>query len=221
MRQVIIDLLKLGVLCVGFLALLQAWGVNVGSFLAGLGLVGMAVALAAQDTMKNLFASVAMFADKAFKEGDWILTPEVEGTVESVSLRTTGIRNFDTSLVLIPNSNLANGTIINFGNCTLRRVVWSLPITAPNEEKFESVTDKLDKYVRAHPKVPKDQTIIVKLDELGEACVKLFAYFYVDETNWVPFMEIKQQILLDFLKIVQDEGCGFGVPTRAFRVHDA
>jgi len=220
MRQVIVDLVKISVVCVGFLTLLQAWGVNVGAFLAGLGLVGMAVALAAQDTMRNLFASVAMFADKSFKKGDWVLTPEVEGIVEVVSLRTTTIRNFDTSTVVIPNSNLANGTIVNFNNCTQRRVTWTLPLTAPSNEKFRSVVDKLEAYVHEHPKVDKKASIIVNLDEFGEACIKLFVYFHVNEVAWLPYMEIKQQILLDFLRIVEEEKCAFGVPTRLVRVHN-
>jgi len=220
MRQVIVDLLKIGVICVGFLTLLQAWGVNVGAFLAGLGLVGMAVALAAQDTMRNLFASVAMFADKSFKKGDWVLTPEIEGIVETVSLRTTTIRNFDTSTVVIPNSNLANGTIINFNHCTHRRISWSLPLTAPSSVKFTTVVERLEKYVHDHPKVDKKASIIVNLDEFGEACIKLFVFFMVNETAWLPFMEIKQQILLDFLRIVEEEKCAFGVPTRYVTVHN-
>lgn len=219
-RQVVVDLIKIAIVCVGILTLLQAWGVNVAAFLAGLGLVGMAVALAAQDTMKNLFASVAMFADKSFKKDDWILTPEVEGFVETVSLRTTTIRNFDTSTVVIPNANLANGTIINFNNCLQRRITWTLPITATSNERFVSVAEKLEKYVHAHPKVDKKGTIIVNLDEFGEACIKLFVYFMVNETAWLPFMEIKQQILLDFLRIVEEEKCAFGVPTRFVRVHN-
>jgi len=221
MREVIVDLVKIGVVCVGFLTLLQAWGVNVAAFLAGLGLVGMAVALAAQDTMRNLFASVAMFADKSFKKDDWILTPEVEGTVGTVSLRTTVINNFDTSITVIPNANLANGTIINFNNCTHRRIVWSLPITAPKDEKFSQVVEKLNQYVHAHPKVDqKGEPVIIQIEEFGEACLKLFVLFYVNETRWLPFMEIKQTILLDFLRIVTEEGCAFGVPTRYVTVQN-
>jgi len=220
MRHIVVDLIKIGVVVVGFLTLLQAWGVNVGAFLAGLGLVGMAVALAAQDTMRNLFASVAMFADRSFKKGDWVLTPEVEGIVETVSLRTTTIRNFDTSTVVIPNSNLANGTIVNFNHCSHRRVSWTLPLTAPSNEHFKNVVDKLEKYIHEHPKVDQKETVIVNLDEFGEACIKLFVYFFVNETNWLPFMEIKQQILLDFLRIVEEEKCGFGVPTRLIRVEN-
>jgi len=221
MRQVIIDLVKITVLCVGFLTLLDAWGVNVGAFLAGLGLVGMAVALAAQDTMRNFFASIAMFADKSFKKGDWILTPEVEGTVETVSLRTTTIRNFDTSLDVIPNANLANGTIINFNHCSHRRVLWTLPLVAPSNEKFKKIPERFEKYIREHPMVELEtQPIIINLDEFGVACIKLFIVFYLKETRWLEFMQLKQAILLDLLKIVEEEKCGFGVPTRLVRVHN-
>jgi len=148
------------------------------------------------------------------------LTPEVEGIVEVVSLRTTTIRNFDTSTVVIPNSNLANGTIVNFNNCTQRKITWTLPLTAPSNAKFQAVVDRLEAYVREHPKVDKNASIIVNLDEFGEACIKLFVYFMVNEVAWLPYMEIKQQILLDFLRIVEEEKCAFGVPTRLVRVHN-
>jgi len=222
-RKVIVDLVELGMIIFGFLTLLQAWGVNITAFLAGLGLVGMAVALAAQDTLRNLFASVAMFADGSFKKGDWIKTSAVEGIVEKVSLRTTVIRKFDTSTVVIPNANLANGPITNFSVCPHRKVTWSLPIAGgATAEQFLNVQKKVNEYVRAHPDVIHEgnfSTVIVALDEFGENCITLFVFFYTHTAQWLPYMRIKQGMILDIKKIIEEESKGFGVPTLDIRLH--
>jgi MscS family membrane protein len=221
-RKVIVDLVELGMIIFGFLTMLQAWGVNVTAFLAGLGLVGMAVALAAQDTLRNLFASVAMFADGSFKKGEWIKTSAVEGIVEKVSLRTTTIRKFDTSTVVIPNANLANGTITNFSVCPHRRVVWSLPISGgATIEQYLNTQKKVDHYVRQHQAVRHEgdfSTVIVALDEFGENCINLFVYFYTHTPEWLPYMRIKQEMILEIKTIIEEESKGFGVPTRDIRM---
>jgi len=220
-RKVLVDLAKGLVVVLGFLSILQFWGINVAAFLAGFGLVGMAVALAAQDTMKNLFASVAMFADRSFKKGEWILTPSVEGIVEEVGLRSTQVRQFDTSLVIIPNANLANATITNFNMCRARRVNWTLPIAGDaTAEQLTEIVEKCRNYIQSHPKVDKKESIIVSLDSFGENCIKFFVYFFLTETDWLPYMKEKQEILLHFSKIVENAGTGFGVPTRLVMLKD-
>jgi len=177
--------------------------------------VGMAVALAAQDTFRNLFGSFVLFADKAFQTDDWIKTPEVEGTVESVGLRTTAIRNFDTSVVLIPNGNLANTTITNFNKCAQRRIVWTLPITGATATALENIVRRLNQYIENHPDIEKEkQPIVIRLDSFGENCINLFCYFFTKTTEWLPYLEIKEGILLEFKKIVAEEKASFGVPTR-------
>eukprot|EP01103_Thecamoeba_quadrilineata_P020869 TRINITY_DN920_c0_g1_i1.p1 TRINITY_DN920_c0_g1~~TRINITY_DN920_c0_g1_i1.p1 ORF type:complete len:362 (+),score=69.78 TRINITY_DN920_c0_g1_i1:673-1758(+) len=220
-RKVISDIVKIGIVIFGFLTVLQAWGVNVAAFLAGLGLAGMAVALAAQDTLKNLFASFEMFADKSFKKGDWIKTSSVEGIVEKVSLRTTTIRRFDSSTVIVPNANLSNGPITNFSPCTHRKVSWSLPIAGgATREQLVNVQKKVDQYIRGNKDVVNGEgsTIIVALDEFGENCVTLFVFFYTVTADWLPYMRVKQSILLDVKKIVEQETNGFGVPTRNLKM---
>jgi len=218
-RKVLTDLIKAVILVLGFLSILQAWGINVSAFLAGLGLVGMAVALAAQDTFRNLFGSIVLFADGALKAGDWIQTPEVEGIVEKVGLRTTAIRNFDTSLVLIPNANLANATI---NKRAMRRITWTLPIAGGNSKSLREIVNRFEKTLEENPKVDKTLTMIVALDKFGENCVELFVYYFlVGGISWEEFMGVKQDIILTFKKIVAEEGASFGVPTRLVLMNKA
>jgi len=156
-----------------------------------------------------------MFADKSFNKGDWICTPQVEGIVEEVGLRTTHIRQFDTSLILIPNSTLANSQITNFNKCTLRRISWSLPIAGDaTAEQLLAVKKNILNYLRSDNDIDKG-LIIVNLDEFGENCVKLFCYFFTPIIDWIPFMIKKEQIILKFARIVEEAGTKFGVPTRA------
>lgn len=89
-------------------AVFQEWGFNIAAVLGSLGLVGMAVALGAQDFIKNMFAGLTIFLDKMFEKGNWIKTPDVEGNVEEIGFRATKIRQFDKALVTIPNSKLAS-----------------------------------------------------------------------------------------------------------------
>jgi MscS family membrane protein len=220
-RKVLVDMAKGLVFILGFLSILQFWGINVAAFLASLGLIGVAVGLAAQDTMKNLFASITMFADKSFTKGDWIKTPDVEGIVEEVSLRTTAVRQFDCSLVIINNSSLANSALTNFNKCNERRIVWTLGIAGDaSAEQLIKVVEDVRKYLRSHPGVSQTSSLIVSLDSFGENCINLFTYFFLKETRWREFMEEKELILLHFAKIVEDAGTAFGVPTRYVMLKD-
>jgi len=214
-RQVSEKVARVLVFFVGVLSILDTWGFNVGAFLAGLGLAGMAVALAAQDTMKNFFGTIVVLSDDIFHIGDWIKTPQVEGIVEHFGLRTTLIRGFDTSQISIPNATLADTTIINFSRCTQRQVSWTLPIVGANNHNFETVVERFHKYLHDKEEVSKDRLLIVAIDNFGCACMEVFVYFFTKETKWLPYMEIKEKIILDFNKIVEEAECRFGLPTVA------
>jgi len=175
----------------------------------------MACALAAQDTMKNFFGTVVVLADDIFHIGDWIKTPQAEGIVEHFGLRTTRIRGFDTSKITVPNATLADTTIINFGRCTERQVSWTLPIVGAKNEDFVTVVKHFKKHLDENNEISKDRLIIVTIDSFGCACMEVFILFYTKQTAWIPYMEIKEKIILKFDEIVKSAGCRFGVPTIA------
>lgn len=109
-----IKVAKFVVVCLGIAAVFQEWGFNVAAVLGSLGLVGMAVALGAQDLIKNMFAGLTIFLDRMFEKGNWIQSPHVEGVVEEIGFRATTIRRFDKALVTIPNTKLAGEALVNF-----------------------------------------------------------------------------------------------------------
>jgi len=221
LREIGVKFTKVLICAIGLLVVLQTWGVNVSAFLAGLGLAGMAVALAAGDTMKNFFGTIVVLADNIFHANDWIKSAQVEGIVEHFGLRTTFIRGFDTSQITIPNSTLANTSIVNFGRCTERQVCWTLPVVAPNNESFEQVVDAWRNHLKENPDVSKKRLIIVQLDQFGCACIEVFVLFFTNETGWLKYMEQKEKIILEFNRIIGQHGCKFGIPTAAIVLNSA
>jgi len=164
---------------------------------------------------------VVVLSDDIFHKDDWIKTPQVEGIVEHFGLRTTFIRGFDTSQITIPNATLADTTIVNFNRCTERQVCWTLPLVAPDNESFVKVVDDWRKHLKEHPGVSQKRLIIVQLDKFGCACIEVFVLFFTNETVWIPHLQVKQQVILEFNKIIAHHGCKFGVPTTAILLNDA
>ncbi|HBT42299.1 MAG TPA: mechanosensitive ion channel protein MscS, partial [Rhodospirillaceae bacterium] len=113
------------VFIIGAAAVLEIWGIKVGPIIAGFGLIGVAVALGAQDLFKNLIAGLLILAEKRFHKGDWIhVEGVVEGHVEAIGFRSTMVRRFDKAPVMVPNSQLSDTAVINFTAMTHRRIKW-------------------------------------------------------------------------------------------------
>jgi len=215
-RELAVKVAQVGVVVLGFLSILQTWGINVSAFLAGLGLLGMAVALAAQDTMKNFFGSIVIIADEIFKKGDWIKTPQVEGIVEEFGLRTTVVRGFDDSQIHVPNATLADTTVVNFSRCRIRQICMSLPLAGDSTvAQLIQIKTSYKAYLKGNKRICQDKVIIVNLDCFGENSVLLFIFCFTPETAWSPFLEVKQEILFHFKQLAEDAHVSFGVPTRS------
>lgn len=209
MKGLVVAVLKAFILVAGSLSIFQKWGVNVGAFLAGLGLVGMAVVLAAQDTMRNFFGSLAVLMDQTFVKGDWIQTPDVEGVVESVGLRTTIIRRFDKALVTIPNASLANAAIINFSRMTHRRIAWKVGLTGgASSLQLKRIVKHMRQYLETHSEIETDPAkaiTVAYLDQLENSTLGIFCCCFTKTTEWVEYMRVKEEILLAFRDIIQKE----------------
>lgn len=193
----------------------QEWNYNVTGFIAGLGLGGLAFALAAQDTVSNLFGGVVIILDKPFGIGDWIMTPNVEGTVEVMSFRSTKVRNFEKALVTVPNSSIVNNPITNWTRMQKRRVSFHLGVTyGTPRAKMQSSIDKIKTMIEKHPAV-HPTTIFVRFDQFKESSLDIFIYFYTKTTNWGEWMEAKENINYRILEILEDEGVSVAFPSRS------
>lgn len=204
------------IIALGAMALLDHAGINVFGFVAGLGLLGMAIALAAQDTLKNFFGSLTILMDQTFKRGDYIKTKDFEGHVEHLGFRTTTIRQPDKAVVTVPNARLVDAPLVNMTKMHCRRLEFTLPLsydTSPDQ--IAKITSKILAYIKAHPEFevdPKKVNTVVRLDQLGDNAIQILCYFFTRTTKWVEYMALKEEALLAFMKIISKEGAKLAEP---------
>ncbi len=222
MRELLSKLLETVVVILGVLAIMDVWGVDVAAFLAGLGILGMAIGFAAQDTIKNFFGCIALLMDKTFQKGHWIKTSLVEGTVEHIGFRTTAIRQFDKALVHIPNAQLADAAVINFAKRTNRRVRWTIGLTyGTPADALERITKRIRAYLEGHEGIetdPKKVSTLINLDKFNDSSIDLFCYFFTRTINWKEYMDIKEECVLAIKRIVEEEGSSFAFPTQSLHI---
>ncbi len=193
----------------------QEWGYDVTGFIAGLGIGGLAVALAAKDAIANVFGGIIIITEKPFSIGDWIYTPSVEGTVEDISFRSTKVRTFAKALVTVPNSTLANEAITNWTKMGKRRVTFHLGVTYTTPvDKLRSCVERIRELLEKHPEVDKE-TIFVRFDNFNDSSLDIFIYFFTITTVWGEFLEVKEDINFKIMEILEEEGVSVAFPSRS------
>ena len=210
------------IVCLGVAAIFQEWGFNVAAVLGSLGLVGMAVALGAQSFIGNMFAGLTIFLDRMFEKGNWIKTPDVEGTVEDIGFRATKVRRFDKALVTIPNSKLASEALINFSRMTQRRIYWSIGVEyRTTKEQLRDIIQDISDYLHSHPDFETDPTktkTFVYLDSFGASSIDLMLYCFTKTTEWGEWLAVKEQLAYKVKEIVEGHGTSFAFPSTSLYV---
>lgn len=210
--------LRVFIVLVGAALFLQNMGYSVGSLLAGLGLGGAALALAAKDTLANLFGAVVVFVDKPFKLGDWVAVGGVEGTVEEIGLRTTRIRTFANSLITLPNSILTTSSVNNWSRMQKRRIKMNVGVTySATSEQMEEAVLAIRKLIEDDEKMMHD-FYIVNFDAFGASSLEIFIYCFTKTTNWQEFLDVKQSFLIKIMKTFEALGLEFAFPTQTLHV---
>ncbi|MCB0355788.1 MAG: mechanosensitive ion channel family protein [Bdellovibrionales bacterium] len=210
--------LRVFVVVIGVLVTIQNLGFNVMSLLAGLGLGGLAFALAAKDTAANLFGSIMILMDQPFKVGDWIITSNAEGTVEEVGFRSTRLRTFYDSIISLPNSVLANEKIDNMGKRKYRRVKTSLGLTYDTSpEKLEAFLEGVKNILRAQPNVRQDYFHVI-FNGYGDFSLNILVYFFLEVSSWNYELLGKQNVYLEILKLAKELDVQFAFPTQSLYV---
>ena len=206
------------VLVFGILMAIQNLGFNVMSILAGLGLGGLAFALAAKDTCANLFGSFMIFFDQPFKVGDWAVIGSQEGVVESIGFRSTRIRTFHNSLISIPNSTVANTEIDNMGKRAYRRVVAHLGLTYDTPpEKMEAFLEGVKNIIKANKTTRKDYFHVV-FNKFSDSSLEVMLYFFLKVPDWSQEVIEKQNIYLEILRLAKEIDVDFAFPTQTLHV---
>lgn len=205
--------LKFIIAALALMIILQEWDYDINGFVAGLGLGGLAFALAAQQTLANIFGGIVIITDKPFSIDDWILTPSVEGVVEDINFRSTRIRTFAQAVVTVPNSTLANEPVTNWSRMGKRRITFTLGLTYDTpRDKIEKCVQDIREMLHNHPDIHQE-TIFVFFDSYGDSSLNLFLYFFTRTTVWKEFLRVKEDVNLKIMGILEDEGVSVAFPS--------
>ena len=203
---------------VGFLFILQNMDIDVGSLLAGLGIGGLAFALAAKDTLANLFGSLTIFTDQPFQIGDYVVVAGIEGSIEEVGFRSTRVRTGADSVITVPNSAIANSTIDNLGKRRCRRYKTQLGISYDSSpEQIEAFVEGVRASILSSPFTQKHR-FDVGLHSFGDSALNIFVSLYFDVAGFSDELQARHHLHLEWLRLADSLGVGFAFPTQTLHV---
>lgn len=206
------------VVLVGTLFVLSNLDVDVGALIAGLGIGGLAVALAAQDTIRNLLGGITVLADRPFQVGDWIVVGEVEGTVEKIGFRSMRIRTFKDSLVTVPNGHLTDHVVDNMGVRAYRRydTTLHLPLETP-PETVQAFCEGVRALLRANERVRQDY-YFCEFERFGESTIEVLLYCFFAAPDWGTELRAKHILNVDILRLADALGVRLAAPASNVRL---
>lgn len=209
-RRTVDVLIILGAL----LLTLYHFGVNLTATLAGLGVGGIAVALAAQKTLENVIGGISVIADRAMKVGDVLRVGDVLGTVDDIGFRSTCIRTLDRSVVRVPNGLIAN---VNLENLSLRDKCWLHPTLTlrygTSSQQMRVVLDSIRQLLSENPAIERD-TFRVRFTSVGPYSLHVDVFAYVLTRDWNHFLEIQEALLLRMMECVEAAGLEIALPSQ-------
>ncbi len=212
---------KLLIAAIAVVTFLSELGYPVTSLLAGLGIGGVAVALAAQKTIENLFGAFSIGADQPFREGDQIRIDGVTGTVERIGLRSTRIRTAERSVVTIPNGKLADTRVESLAARDRLQLTCAIGLVySTSAAELRAVLAGLERVLREQPKL-WPEGLSVRFKELGDSSLNLEVSAWFATADWAEFQLIRQEVLLGFLAVVEEAGTAFAFPTRTVHLAQA
>ena len=206
--------LRLFIVIMAGLMAIQSFGYPVTGVLASLGIGGLAFALAARDTVSNIFGSLMIIFDRPFHIGDWIKAGDMEGTVEEIGFRSTKIRTFAKTLVSVPNSVLANATVENHSLMPKRRIKLTVGITYDTTpDQMREAVRRIEDYLRGNPAI-NQEFLMVKFTDFGASSLDILVYCFTATTDWVEHLQARQDVQLTIMDILEELGLevGFVLP---------
>ena len=206
----------------GMSAILEQWNINVIGLLGSLGLIGAAVALGAKEFFADILGGIVLIMDRMINRGDWIQTPEVEGTVERVGLRATRIRQFNKALVTVPNSMLVDRALINYTRMTNRRIYWKIGVEySTSQKQLRNIVKEISEYVHENEDFetdPKRVLTFVFVDSFGDSSISIMLYCFTKTTNWGEWLSVKQDLAYSVKEIVERNDATFAFPSTSLYV---
>lgn len=200
---IFIRIIKVLVVGIGAMHVLAVFSVDLTAVIAGLSIGGLALALAAQDTVKNLIGSVMIYMDRPFKLGDFVTSGEVSGTVEDIGFRSTRIRTPESSLISVPNGKLADMIVNNMGGLQFRRFNTMIGVASYTPPALlEAFIEGLRAINEAHPLTSND-TVFIHLNKMGASSLDILFVVFFQTTEYAIDLKLKEEMLFSILKLAK------------------
>lgn len=215
-------LLRASVFITAFLVLLQTLGFSISGVLAFGGVGGIAIGFAARDLLANFFGGLMIYLDRPFSVGDWVRSPdrEIEGTIEQIGWRLTIIRTFDKRPLYIPNSIFNTVALENPSRMTNRRIFETIGIRYDDADKMGDIVRDVRQMLEQHEAIDQGKTLIVNFNKFAASSLEFFIYTFTKTTNWIEFHEVKQDVMLRIIDIIEKHGAEFAFPTTTVHMPD-
>ena len=214
--------LEIIIIVLGIVAVLELWGIKVGPVIAGLGLFGVAVALGAQDLFKNLISGIMILMEKRFTIGDVILVSnEVEGVVEQIGFRSTLVRRFDSTPVMIPNYKFAEQSVTNYSRRHHRRIRWLIGLEYKTSiDQLKQIRDSITKLIKDNKDFAKNENggFFVRIDSFSDSSIDILVQAFTVTNDWSEFLKIKEELAVSIIEIVDANKAGFAFPSQSLYV---
>jgi MscS family membrane protein len=207
------------VIATGVLVVLHYFGIDATAALAGLGIGGIAVALAAQKTLENVMGGLSIIFDGAVRTGDFLKLGETCGTVDYIGLRSTRIRTLDRTVLSVPNGQIANA---NIETLSARDKFWFHHVVGLRYEttaaQMRVVVNAIRAYLTNHPMVDPSEPIRVRFFRFGPFSLDIEVFAYLSSSDWDAFLETQQELLLEVMDIVDRGGAGIALPSQTLHL---
>jgi MscS family membrane protein len=210
--------LKVFTVCVGLVLMADLFQLKITALIGGLGLGGMALALASQDALQNVFGSLLVLTDRPFEIGDWIVAEGVEGTVESVGVRSTRIRTFENSQVIIPNSKFTQSVVNNMGRRQFRRLRVVLGL------EYDSTPQQLDAFCEGvrelirRGRFTRNDVYHVYFNNFGDNSLDILMYCFIECEDYASELQQRHELFMQVLQLADQLGLSFAFPTRTIHM---
>lgn len=194
---------------------IQNLGYSISGLLASLGIGGLAVALAAKDTLSNIFGSFMIILDRPFHLGDWIKSGDMEGVVEEVGFRSTKIRTFAKTLITVPNNVIANLAIDNFSRMPKRRIKLNVGVTYESTpQQMRGAVRMIREMLKNHPAIQQD-FFLVNFTDFGASSLDIMVYCFTTTTVWGEYLDAREDVCLKIMDILESLGLEIAFPSRS------
>jgi len=212
--------LRISIVVVATLFLAQNLGYSISGLLASLGLGGLAIAMAAKDSLANIFGSIMILLDRPFTIGDWIKAGDMEGTVDEIGFRSTRIRTFAKTQITVPNSLLMNLSVDNFSRMPKRRIKLTVGVTYDTTPtQMRQAVAAIKRLLRDHPAIHQE-FFLVNFTDFGASSLDIMVYCFTTSTKWDEYLNAREDLCLQIMETMTDIGLEIAFPSQTLYMHN-